>query len=47
MEDFKKLIDFEHKFSDEDLDEVVREADRDGNGQINYKEFVNLISQLK
>ena len=28
------------QFTDEDVDEMIREADVDGDGQINYEEFV-------
>ncbi|ETS64955.1 calmodulin [Moesziomyces aphidis] len=31
------------KLSDNEVDEMIREADVDGDGQINYEEFVNMM----
>ncbi|KAH7968641.1 hypothetical protein HPB52_010497 [Rhipicephalus sanguineus] len=31
------------KLTDEEVDAMIREADMDGDGQINYEEFVALI----
>ena len=33
--------------TDEELDEMMREADNDGDGQINYEEFVKLMLLTK
>jgi len=33
------------KLSDEEVDEMIREADVDGDGQINYEEFVKMMMQ--
>lgn len=35
------------KLSDNEVDEMIREADVDGDGQINYEEFVNVRSSTK
>lgn len=33
------------KLTDEEVDEMIREADVDGDGQINYDEFVDMMMQ--
>ena len=35
------------KFTDEEAEEIFREADTDGDGQINYEEFVKMMSNNK
>ena len=32
------------KLTDNEVDEMIREADVDGDGQINYEEFVKVIA---
>jgi len=31
------------KLTDEEVDEMIREADVDGDGQVNYEEFVKMM----
>ena len=35
------------KLTDEEVDEMIREADVDGDGQINYDEFVDMMMSNK
>ncbi|SPP89695.1 calmodulin-related protein 97A-like [Drosophila guanche] len=39
------MINLGEKVTDEEIDEMIREADFDGDGLINYEEFVWMISQ--
>ena len=32
------------KLTDEEVDEMTREADIDGDGQVNYEEFVTMMT---
>lgn len=34
------------KFSEEEVDEIIKEVDKDGDEQINYEEFVNMIAPI-
>ena len=38
--------DLGEKLTDEDVDEMIREADIDGDGQINFEELVRMQQQL-
>jgi calmodulin len=38
-----KLTNLGEKLRDEEVDEVIREADVDGGGQINYEEFFDIM----
>ncbi|PKU85195.1 neo-calmodulin-like [Dendrobium catenatum] len=38
------MANLEEKLTDDGVNELIREADRDGDGQINYKEFETMIS---
>ncbi|XP_049375906.1 calmodulin-2/4-like [Solanum verrucosum] len=37
------LTNFREVFTDEEVDEMIRDADVDGDGQISYEEFVKLL----
>lgn len=39
------MINLGEKVTDEEIDEMIREADFDGDGMINYEEFVWMIGQ--
>lgn len=34
------------KFSEEEVDEIIKEVDKDGDEQIDYEEFVNMIAPI-
>ena len=31
------------KFGEDEIEDLIREADQDGDGQINYKEFIHMM----
>ena len=37
------MTNLEEKLTDEEIDEMINEADIDGDGQINYEEFVKMM----
>lgn len=37
------MINLESKLTDEELEQMMREADLDGDGQINYEEFIRMM----
>ena len=37
------MISLGEKITDEEVDEMIKEADIDGDGYINYEEFVRMI----
>ena len=37
------VLKFVEKLTDEEVDEMIQEADIDGDGQINYDEFVKMM----
>lgn len=47
---YEKILQLRHvmtnlgeKLTDEEVDEMIREADVDGDGQVNYEEFVRMM----
>jgi Ca2+-binding EF-hand superfamily protein len=40
---FQVMTNLGEKLTDEEVDEMIREADIDGDGQINYEEFVKMM----
>ena len=44
--ELKQMMDsLGEKLTDEEVDEMVRVADMDGDGQVNYEEFVTLMTR--
>ena len=39
------MINLGVELTDEEVDEMVREADLDGDGQVNYEEFVTVMTR--
>ncbi|EDW16096.1 hypothetical protein AWZ03_004805 [Drosophila navojoa] len=39
------MVNLGEKLTDEEIDDMIREADFDGDGKINYEEFVYMITQ--
>ena len=37
------MINIGEKVTDEELEQMIREADFDGDGQVNYEEFVRMM----
>ncbi len=40
------MLNLGEKLTEEECDELVDEADLDGDGQINYQEFVHMMSSF-
>ena len=40
-----KMVNLGEKLTDEEVDEMVRVADMDGDGQVNYEEFVTVMAR--
>ncbi|XP_033764297.1 calmodulin-like [Pecten maximus] len=40
------LVNLEEKLTDEEVDELIREADPDGDGYIRYSEFVKVLADV-
>lgn len=37
------MINLVERLTDEELEQMIREADLDGDGQVNYEEFVRMM----
>lgn len=37
------MINLGEKLTDEEVDQMIKEADTDGDGQVNYEEFVRMM----
>ncbi|XP_074576438.1 uncharacterized protein LOC141832971 [Curcuma longa] len=40
------MISLGEKLTDEEVDQMIKEADLDGDGQVNYEEFVKMMTSL-
>ncbi|CAM8911775.1 unnamed protein product [Rhodiola kirilowii] len=40
------MINFGEKMTDEEVEQMIREADLDGDGQVNYEEFVKMMMAI-
>ena len=40
------MINLGEKLTDEEVDQMIKEADLDGDGQVNFEEFVKMMTTI-